>query len=350
MDLAIIRVPSRNLLCLTTIFFILTSTFTYDFLMLSARSAALAYHRQGVSAFQQDDFRTAEKLFRSALKLTPHPHDRNCQYALTEDWLGAVLTTRCLYDEARVCYQTALQIQLRCGAAKRIDVARSMNGLGRASAKIGRYSESEQYYLRALEIRTRLLGCHQDTATSLNNLANLYQDLHRSAEAEELLRRAIKMDSRVLGSDSEIVQVFKGNLADMMQERGDIDEARVLYEQVLSTMVTHHCKQSAIAECLNNLSSVYREVNRLEDAEVCGKRAIEIAKTVYGVSSPTTAMYMNNLAGVLKDAGRSLEAKDLYRKAIEIDTKCLNGENSETLLVKSNLRCLLREESPNDQR
>nr|WP_322680997.1 tetratricopeptide repeat protein [Nostoc sp. DedQUE03]MDZ7976446.1 tetratricopeptide repeat protein [Nostoc sp. DedQUE03] len=67
-------------------------------------------------------------------------------------------------------------------------VATSYNNLAVLYESLGRYTEAEPLYVKALQLRQRLLGeKHPDVAQSCNNLAGFYKSLGRYAEAESLL-------------------------------------------------------------------------------------------------------------------------------------------------------------------
>ena len=67
------------------------------------------------------------------------------------------------------------------------DISESLNNLGELYRDLGKYSEAETVYLRALEIRENNLNSDNPAiAESLNNLGLLYCNLGRYHEAEFL--------------------------------------------------------------------------------------------------------------------------------------------------------------------
>jgi pentatricopeptide repeat protein len=209
------------------------------------KSVAAKWQYKGLVAYHRRDLVKAEKCFRTSLKVSPFPHDRDESFAFTEDWLGFLLNYRDKTDEAMKFYMDAVQIE------KRIDspyLARSMHGVGWVFENQGNYEQAERWETNALEIRQRVLGDHPDTAVSLNSLANLYVKERRFNEAESLYHQAMAMDSRALGPHNSLSPITLYNLAALKQSLGRLDDAQSLYEKALSEMQTNDSGKSAIAD------------------------------------------------------------------------------------------------------
>src|SRR4051794_35361019 len=75
------------------------------------------------------------------------------------------------YDDAVALAREALTLREKALGPEHLDVAASLNTLGRLYDNQGRYAETEPLYRRSLAIRERALGPdHPDLARSLNNL------------------------------------------------------------------------------------------------------------------------------------------------------------------------------------
>jgi hypothetical protein len=69
---------------------------------------------------------------------------------------------------------------------------------------------------------------HPEVATALNNLAGLDARLGRYTEAEPLYKRAIAIDEKALGPGHPTVAQLRGNLATMYDAQGRHAEAEAL--------------------------------------------------------------------------------------------------------------------------
>ncbi len=94
------------------------------------------------------------------------------------------------------------------------DVGNRLNNLATVYSDLGRYSEAEPLYIRALEITEKALGPeHPDVGNRLNNLAGVYSDLGRYSEAEPLYNRALEITEKALGPEHPDVGTCLENLA-----------------------------------------------------------------------------------------------------------------------------------------
>ena len=84
---------------------------------------------------------------------------------------------------------------------------------------MGRYTEAEPLFQRALAITEQQLGPdHPDTGTSLNNLAALYFVTDRLPEAAAMMSGVVRILEKALGNDHPNTQVVRENLQ-MIQEK-----------------------------------------------------------------------------------------------------------------------------------
>ena len=67
------------------------------------------------------------------------------------------------------------------------------------------------------------------------------------------------------------------------------------------------------------LGLLLKDTNRLEEAELLMRRALEIDTASFGGHHPAVARDLNNLGQLLKDTNRLEEAEPLMRQALDID-------------------------------
>lgn len=90
-----------------------------------------------------------------------------------------------------------------------------------------------------------------------------------------------------------------------------------------------------LALTLNNLGNVQRELNLLEDAEKCLRKAMDLEKAFRGESHPAVARRCNNLGQVLLKQSRFEEAELQFREALNISLASV-GDNHPDLVVRYN--------------
>jgi tetratricopeptide (TPR) repeat protein len=72
------------------------------------------------------------------------------------------------------------------------------------------------------------------------------------------------------------------------------------------------------ASALSVLGVVYYHAGRMNEAEECARKAVELATNSLGAQHPRLGLYLRNYALILKTEGRKNEAKAVQKKADEI--------------------------------
>ncbi len=99
----------------------------------------------------------------------------------------------------------------------------------------GEYQKVEPLYLKALNIREKILGEeHHDTATIYNNLAGLYWSMGEYQKAELLYLKALNIGEKILGKDPHTATSYN-NLAELYRSMGEYEKAEPLYLKALKT-------------------------------------------------------------------------------------------------------------------
>jgi len=179
--------------------------------------------------------------------------------------------------ESRIDYAAAYRYSKEA-ADLRPDNPIYLNQAGLIAQRVGRYSEAEPLYNRALAIDEKAYGLnHPEVATDLNNLAALYKTQGRYAQAEPLYKRSLAIKEKALGPDHPAVATSLNNLAELYRTQGQYAQAEPLYKRALAikekTLGPNH---PSVATSLENLAALYRVTNRMKEAEVLEKRAAAI--------------------------------------------------------------------------
>ncbi|GCE32070.1 hypothetical protein KDA_75540 [Dictyobacter alpinus] len=258
------------------------------------------------------------------------------------------LRERARYSEAEELYRKALEIREQLVGPLHLDVAQSNYNLARLYFDIARYEEAEALYRRALEIRRHLLGPdHILVAQTLNSQAlTLWGGGTQYEYAEQLYAQALEIFDRTVGHEHQLTAHAMNNLALLYETLERKEEAEQLHLQVLAIrerlLPGVHLDT---AQSLQNLAYIYVSLQKREkypDAERLFFRSLEIREQLLGPDHPQTARSLNNLALLYEAQDRYEEAKPLYQRALEIREKALGSENQKTKVTRAAYEALLQ--------
>lgn len=150
-------------------------------------------------------------------------------YEFLGDILGSVEPTKTQRREVTLresLDQAAKDVETKFANQPEVE-AKVRNGIARIYLALGQYKAAEEQYLRALELRRRVLGDeHRDTLTAMLNLAVTLRKARRLDESEAVLRPCLEISRRVLGEEHpETVRAIQ-NLDSVLKDRGKMDEAK----------------------------------------------------------------------------------------------------------------------------
>ena len=117
----------------------------------------------------------------------------------------------------------------------------------------------------------------------------------------------------------------------------------IAYSQQLWPQVTDIPAPIAtnLATQINNMATLYKETNRLAEAEPLMQRVVAILENPGGEPLPNYAGALNNLAGLLKATNQLEEAEPLMRRALAIDEDAFGDDHPNVATALNNLAQLL---------
>ena len=96
---------------------------------------------------------------------------------------------------------------------------------------------------------------HVQVATTLGNLANVLDQMGDYDQAKALCERALAVQQNHYGQDHVEVATTLGNLAFVLDQMGDYDQAKALYERALAVQQNHYGQDHVqVATTLGNLA------------------------------------------------------------------------------------------------
>ena len=204
--------------------------------------------------------------------------------------------------------------------------------------QLGRYTEAEAAFRRALTIReTRLGPDNADVAATLSSLALLYMSLGRWDESEALFKRAIAIQEKALPESADLAFSLNG-LGILYRRTPRYAEAIPLHQRAIAIREKlYGPDHPAVAASLNDLGDAYRWLRRPQDAEPPIRRGLQIRETRLGPEHPWVAFSLHSLASVLAQSNRPREAEDAYRRAITVATDALGADHFDAIYPRLSL-------------
>jgi tetratricopeptide (TPR) repeat protein len=206
-------------------------------------------------------------------------------------------------------------------------------------AALAAYERAVRPFKEALAIREKVLGPeHPLTAASLNNLARVLWDAGDLNQAQSLFERALAIRETILGPEDPKTAASLQNLGGLLQSRGDLTAAKPLFERALAIHEKilgpeHH----RTAGSLNNLARLLRDRSEFDAALPIAERALVIREHVFGPEHPRTAASLNNVGRILHGQGDYARARVLFERALAICEKILGSDHPYTAATLANL-------------
>jgi len=250
-------------------------------------------------------------------------------YAVSLYRVGRAYYAQFRYTESESYYRRALNIHRKSLGEEEPVYASDLIALAELYNSTNRYEEAERLYLQALAIEKRTLGEeNSDYATALDSLASLYVAMGRNEQAEALYHHALAIEKNTVGEQHPIFATTLCNLGDLYRLMGRFAQAEPLYVQSLEIRKKSLGEQNPeYARSLDRLAALYDSMGRYKKAEPLYKQAIEIRRQALGDQHPDYARSLNNLALLYKEMGRYQESEALYQQALEIRKKTFGDQH-----------------------
>ena len=246
------------------------------------------------------------------------------------------------YSESEEFYGKAIDEYTRLAErdpeSYELDLAVSYNDLGKMYLKIQRYEEAEDLLEKAIEYM-RLSELNPDLydsclATTCNNLGRMYHITQHYEEAEELLIEVVEMYKCLAEDNSTLYEprlsVSYNNLGMLYQDTQRFEEANEAYCKALEIRKrladrNPDAYEPDLASSYHNLGVLYIKTRRYVEAEEFCTKAVDmyerLTKRSPDTYEPILASCYNNLSSLYMDIQRYAEAENLIIKAVDIDKR-----------------------------
>jgi tetratricopeptide (TPR) repeat protein len=215
----------------------------------------------------------------------------------------------------------------------------------------GRFAEAEPIHRKGLAIRLKVLGeNHPDTAVSYSGLAWTLASSVRSDEAEPLFRKALAIRLEVLGEDHlQTVEGYNG-LISALDQLGRVAESEPLRRKALTIQLKLLNEDDPqIAAGYQGLANELYLQGKYAEAELIYHKALALRLGTLGEGHPLTAEIYNDLAANLWSQGKTAEAEPLLLKALAIRRRAFGEHNPFTANSYQNVGCNLSAQGKFDE-
>jgi serine/threonine-protein kinase len=209
--------------------------------------------------------------------------------------------------------------------------------------QLGQLEETESAYREALVIlRTLHPDGHLKTAEVLNNLGAAHFRMRDYPEAERYYRQALEMRQRLGVPEIKLVGSLS-NLAGIATTNRNFDAAEDSYRKAIEILEREPIGEAGQKLAMNyrNLGMSYFLQNRLSEAELLMRRALELESAAPKPEVTRAAEYRSALAMVLHVRGNLEEAESQLAEIPEVQRLRLGSQHEDLGRSQRNLAAVL---------
>ena len=284
----------------------------------------LAMAMRNLIAVAEDskDEREMERAYRRALRIyadslgQAHPYVHQCLSSL-----GRILRKRDDVEGAKRCLDEALRCALLCTPPDEEAIAVYARHLGRLLLRSGDAGGALEPLQTAVTLCRTLHGPSSlPLAESLYELGHAQRQVKQLADARATLEEALRI-SRSLRTSEDLQVRILGQLARVQRAQGDAPGAAACCEQVCRIQEASGGAQNPeLVSSLTELGDILEQAGKLQDAETCYLRALELEKTVNtGDIALGTLQY--RIGAVKRALGDTSQALEFLKLAISADMR-----------------------------
>jgi len=160
---------------------------------------------------------------------------------------------------------------------------------------------------------------HEIVAGIYNQLGVLLGARGDVEEAKKLYQTAITDAEKAFGPTSPKMQPFLYNLGQLHEKHGEYAEAEKLYQRALSNSELNPQDQDGLASNLSNLGVLYMKLDKRKEARNLIERAVKIRRPIR--QDTGLAVLLTNLASACAAVGEDELAESHYKEALDISMK-----------------------------
>jgi predicted ATPase/DNA-binding winged helix-turn-helix (wHTH) protein/Tfp pilus assembly protein PilF len=211
------------------------------------------------------------------------------------------------FDEARACYQEAIEVYENLG--DRLQQGRACHGLGSLNDRLGDYDAAILNFQEARAIADEV-GADKNAAVTLSGLGNAFLELGRFDDAQDSYEESLGLLRGLDSRESEAITTF--NMGRLRLRQGEQEEARRTFERVLSILSPDETKPFGLyAIALSHVALLDAEAGAFDSAADKLERARTLLHSTERRQEVLRFLYIEGRVAFLKgDRAAALQILD----------------------------------------
>ena len=268
--------------------------------------------------FEEKKLNEAEEFMKETLAQAEAESDAGAVITVCNE-LGGYYRAVSRYSDGIPLYEKALKLMRDMGLAHSEHYGTTLVNYATTYTMAGDTIKALNLYTEAAEIYAEAgLGADYRLATLFNNMSFLCQDLEDYPQAQEYLEKSLFILKGLEESEIEVAITYS-NLANVYLAMDRIDEAKVSVKKALDLFIGESGDSDVhYAGAVCTLGEIYFKEADYEKAAALFREAMKLTERDYGEDNLSYAVLCENLALCLKELGDDEEALSFENKASHI--------------------------------
>lgn len=204
-----------------------------------------------------------------------------------------------------------------------------LNNLASLSQEIGRTSDAERYYQRAIRVLEETQGAdHPVLLRPLCNLGSLYIEEGMPGKAERLYRRALRIAALLRVREDDDPAIAWHGLGMALHAQGRQAEAESCYLHAIDLRRSQRLREVELAQTLGNLAVLYLSSGRFADALRTQLLVLQSLEDRLAPGHPGLARPLANLGAIYAKMNRLSEAEEVLLRALAIAQQAFGPDHA----------------------
>ena len=268
--------------------------------------------------FEEKKLNEAEEFMKETLAQAETESDAGAVITVCNE-LGGYYRAVSRYSDGIPLYEKALKLMRDMGLAHSEHYGTTLVNYATTYTMAGDTIKALNLYTEAAEIYAEAgLGADYRLATLFNNMSFLCQDLEDYPQAQEYLEKSLFILKGLEESEIEVAITYS-NLANVYLAMDRIDEAKVSVKKALDLFIGESGDSDVhYAGAVCTLGEIYFKEADYEKAAALFRESMKLTERDYGEDNLSYAVLCENLALCLKELGDEEEASSFENKASDI--------------------------------
>ena len=268
--------------------------------------------------FEEKKLNEAEEFMKETLAQAEAESDAGAVITVCNE-LGGYYRAVSRYSDGIPLYEKALKLMRDMGLARSEHYGTTLVNYATTYTMAGDTIKALNLYTEAAEIYAEAgLGADYRLATLFNNMSFLCQDLEDYPQAQEYLEKSLFILKGLEESEIEVAITYS-NLANVYLAMDRIDEAKVSVKKALDLFIGESGDSDVhYAGAVCTLGEIYFKEADYEKAAALFRESMKLTERDYVEDNLSYAVLCENLALCLKELGDEEEALKFENKSYEI--------------------------------